>query len=311
VIDSRIVSAEFPAVVFVNSISGGGKAHRYLPLIRRVFEDEKVLAEFICADSAAEMTERVRTALAEKRRLLIAVGGDGTFHEVANVAFGSDVVLGILPCGGGNDFAVGLQMPTDPVKAARAMLRGKIREVDLLRARTADGRERFYVGGGGLGLDARAMRYANGMFRHVPGRLRYVLSALAALRNFEALNVCAAFPGTEIPDVETRVLVAAALNTSSYGAGVRLAPDARPDDGLLNVVLVRELGLLNILRLLPRLLITGELQTSRITRLRAARVRFSADRPCEFQGDGEVIGPAPVEIEVVPRAIQVLAPIPE
>jgi diacylglycerol kinase (ATP) len=251
----------------------------------------------------------VRSALAEKRGLLVAIGGDGTFQELVNAAYGENVLLGILPCGGGNDFAAALQMPVNPVEAVRAMLRGEVREIDLLRARTADGQERFYAGGGGIGLDARAMRYANGMFRRIPGRLRYVLSVIVALQNFKPLKVCAEFPGSEIPDVEMNVLVAAALNTPSYGAGVRLAPSAVANDGLLDAALVGDLNLWSILRVLPKLLATGELPTSRVTRLRSARVRFSADRPCEFHGDGELIGPAPVEIEVVPRSIRVLAPI--
>src|SRR5579862_2367941 len=181
VTDSRVISVEFPAVVFVNSASGGGRAHRCLPSIRRVFEEEKVLAEFIQTNTAAEMTMRARSAVAGEPRLLVAMGGDGTFHELTNATHGANFVLGILPCGGGNDFAAALQIPTNPVEAARAMLRGKVSEMDLLRVRTADGRERFYVGGGGLGLDAWAMHYANGVFRRLPGRLRYVLSALVAL----------------------------------------------------------------------------------------------------------------------------------
>ena len=91
-------------------------------------------------------------------------------------------------------------------------------------------------------------------------------------------------------------------------AGLRLAPDARIDDGLLHVVLLENLSAPSILRWLPRLMGSGELRTSRVKRWEVKAVRICADRPCLFHGDGEILGPAPVEIEVVPGAVKVLAP---
>lgn len=89
---------------------------------------------------------------------------------------------------------------------------------------------------------------------------------------------------------------------------MRLAPDARIDDGLLAAVLIEDLNALGVFKLLPRLIRSGELRTSRVKRWGVRRVRVSADRPCLFHGDGEILGPAPVEIEVVPNAVRVLAP---
>jgi diacylglycerol kinase family enzyme len=80
------------------------------------------------------------------------------------------------------------------------------------------------------------------------------------------------------------------------------------DDGLLDIALLEDLKVHQVLALVPRLLLSGELRTTRITRRRATRVRFSTGRPCNFHGDGEIFGPTPVEIEVVPRAIRVLGP---
>ncbi len=87
-----------------------------------------------------------------------------------------------------------------------------------------------------------------------------------------------------------------------------MAPDATIDDGTLHVVIIEELSKFGVLALLPRLMGSGELRTSRVKRWRVARVRLTADRPCLFHGDGEILGPTPVEIEVVPKAIRVLAP---
>ena len=102
------------------------------------------------------------------------------------------------------------------------------------------------------------------------------------------------------------VLLAAALNTPTYGAGIRLAPDARMDDGLLDFVLIEGISKMSALALLPGLAKDGILRTDRVRRMRAKQIRLSTSRPCLFHGDGEILGSTPVEIEVVPRAIRVL-----
>jgi diacylglycerol kinase (ATP) len=295
-------------VVFINLTAGAGRARNYLPRIQRVFESSGIPAEFVMTHSAEELESRVQEAILRGKNLLITAGGDGTFQALANAAFGADVLLGIIPVGGGNDFAAALGMPGDPVKATEALLAGQVRLVDLVRVRTGDGRTRLYAGGGGVGLDAEAVRYASGAYRQLPGRIRYIASALTALARFDSLGVRIDFPGSNLPSFETQVLLAAALNSPTYGAGLRLAPDAKIDDGSLEVVMIEKLNKFEVLTLLPRLMGSGELRTSRVMRWRARRVRFTTQQPCTFHGDGEILGPTPVEIEAVPRAVRVLVP---
>jgi diacylglycerol kinase (ATP) len=300
-----------PARVFVNPLAGGGRAGRHLLRVRRAFEVEKVPAEFVLTASATDLESRAREAIAEGCRFLLAMGGDGTLQGLANGAYGSGVLLGVLPAGGGNDFAAALGLPKDPVAAVHATLNGQPREVDLLRARTSDGCERLYVGGGGVGLDVDASVYAAGIYRRLPGRLRYVASAVRAWLEFTQLTVQAEFPGSEEAEAATMqesVLLAGVLNAPTYGAGLRVAPDARVDDGWLNLSLVKSLGTREVLGLLPRLLIGGNLPRAYLKQKQAQKVLLRTDRPCFFHGDGEILGPAPVEIEVVPCAVKMLAP---
>jgi diacylglycerol kinase (ATP) len=305
---SGIVSHEFPAVAFVNPAAGGGRAGAHLPRIRKFFETHALPMQIISTSRTEELEARARECIVSGRRLLLAIGGDGTFQGLANAAFGSDILISILPTGGGNDFATALGLPENPIAASEAILRGQARWVDLVRVRTAEGRERLYVGGGGVGLDADAAGYASGGYRRLPGRLRYVASALRALHRFEPLQVRAEFPEGEIPSIELNVLLAGVLNTPTYGAGLRLAPEAQISDGWIDVVFVDDLNLWGVLKLLPRLMHSGELRICEVKRIRAKRVKLTTSRPCMFHGDGEIIGSAPVEIEVVPHAVQVLAP---
>ena len=300
---------ELSPVVFVNCEAGGDRTRRYLPQIQELFDSSRLDVEFVITQSMEHLESCARDAINANHRLLVAMGGDGTFQGLVNASFGADVLLGILPSGGGNDLAAALELPRNPLKAAEAMLRSRARRIDMVRVRTADGRTRLYAGGGGAGLDAEAVRYASGPYRRLPSRFRYIASALRALAGFAPLNIQIDFPGGDLPPHQGRALLVAVLNTPSYGGGLRLAPQAALDDGLLNIVMVEDLGKISVLGLLPRLIGSGELHTSRVKRWLSPRVRLTTDRPCFFQGDGEIIGPAPVEIEALPLAIQVLAPV--
>ena len=302
-------SRECPALVFVNPSAGGGRAKGYLRRIQKLFDKLSFPARFLFTENEEELALRVRQAIANNHKILFAMGGDGTFQGLANAAYGAGVVLGVLPVGGGNDFAAALGLPNDPVAAAEMLVGGQPRDVDLIRATTSDGRQRLYVGGGGIGLDAEAARYASGACRRFPGRSRYIASALRALVRYKSLEVKVDFPGSGFSPVETKALLAGALNTPTYGAGLRLAPKAGIDDGLLDVVLIEHLSFFGVLVLLPRLMSSGELRTSRVKRWRVERVRLTTNPSSLFHGDGEILGPTPVEIEVAPKAIRVLLPL--
>lgn len=299
---------ESPVLVFVNSSAGGGRARAHLSPIRGLFESLDIQAQFVITKSAEELESLAREAISQDQRVLFAMGGDGTFQALANAAFETDALLGVLPVGGGNDFAAALGLHSDPVKAAEAVLRGIPRQVDLVRARTAEGRTRLYVGGGGAGLDTQAARYASGAYRRFPGRFRYIASALRALAGYVPIDVQIDFPGSDLASVSAKALLVAVLNTPTYGAGLKLAPDAQLDDGSLDVVLIEDLNALAVMKLLPRLALSGELRTPHVKRWRVHRLRLTTNRPSVFHGDGEILGQTPVEIEVVPKGVRIIAP---
>ena len=303
-----LVSSDTTVLVFVNRTAGRGGVQAYLPRLRDLFESRHISAQFIETGSASELESASRQALVEGHRLLLAMGGDGTFQALANATFESDAIIGVLPAGGGNDFAAALGLPGDFIRAAEELLKGRPRVVDLLRVRTADGRTRLFAGGGGVGLDAEAALRANGPYRRLSGRFRYIASALHALSEHQPLQIRLEFPCTDIQPVEVISLLAGVLNTPTYGGGVRLAPAARIDDGLLDVVLIGDMNILGVLKLLPRLVGSGELRTSQVKRWQVKQLTIGTDRAALFHGDGEILGSTPVQIEVVPRAMRVLVP---
>jgi len=297
-----------PAAVFVNPAAGRGGAGRKVAEMGSAFARLTYAAKIVETDSADEFRNEVRRALREGCATLIAMGGDGTLQLLVNEVLGQDVQVGVIPAGCGNDFAAALGITKNVEKAVETIVGGKTRMVDLVRVRNSSGLNVVYLGGGGMGIDAEALRYANRRFAKWPGRLRYLASAIAALRGFRGVQVEAAFPESDLPHVAKLVLLAAVLNAPTLGGGLRLAPDARLDDGMLEVVMIEMLRKREVLALIPRLLITGALRSGRTVRMRAAKIKLTAEKETSFQGDGELLGKTPVEIEVVHHAVRVLAP---
>jgi diacylglycerol kinase (ATP) len=302
-------SAGFPDLVLLNPVAGGGIASDAAPRVQRFAAEIGWRVDVRLTTSAEDLAAQARAGVAAGSTRIFALGGDGTFQQLANaIGVGQDVVLGVLPAGGGNDLAQALGLPLDPVLAAKLLLDGEIRFLDAARVRTSDGNERLYLGGGGVGLDALAAQFAGGVYRNLRGRPRYLLSMIRALVGFHALQIRASIESEEKDEWPTDAFVVGVLNTPSYGAGLRLAPQAKLDDGMLDLVLVENLPLLHILRALPRLITHGELRTNRVRRQTFRRVRIETKTPAKFHGDGEILGWTPVEIEVVPRALRVLCP---
>jgi len=293
-----------------NPTAGGGLGREALPRLRAFALEKQWNVELRSAASSAEFAQIAREEAVAGRERIFALGGDGTFQALLNaVAGNASVSIGVLPAGGGNDLASALGLPLDPVQAAEMILtRGEAVRLDAARVRTADGAERLYMGGGGVGLDAEAARFASGAYRKMRGRSRYLLSAIRALGTFRGIDVQVSLEGAEQSSLQGKALALGILNTPSYGAGVRLAPEARMEDGRLDLVLLENLSVLEIAGILPRLAVSGEIRTARIQRHRVTRVRIETERPCAFHADGEIVGMTPVEIAVVPGAMPVWRP---
>lgn len=302
------MNAREKILVLVNPAAGRGRSLRVQSQVATYLNGRGCRADFVRPQGSEDFERQAAEGVAAGYRMVVALGGDGTFQHLVKATLGTNVVLGFFPAGGGNDVAAALGIPNDAVAAAHAFLHSEPRRVDILRARFSDGATSIYVGGGGLGLDAEAARFANEKFRHLPGAARYVAGALWALAAFEPLRVEAEVDGKLAAAGGEPLMFAAVVNTPTYGAGVHIAPEAEMDDGLLDLVLVRKLAWTRLVELIPVMLRTGDVRGPEVRRFRGRRVRLRADRPALFHGDGEVLGAAPVEIENLPGAIRVAAP---
>lgn len=292
-------------LVIVNPGAGGGRALRAEPRIANFLAAHGHPAEFLHCKNSKDAENQARGAAQEGYRCVAALGGDGVFHHVVEGILGTKAVAGFFPAGNGNDIAKSLGIPCDPMKAANSFLHSEPRTVDLIRARFDDGHVAHFIGAGGVGLDAEAAHQANTRFRKWPGLARYLAGAFWTFWHEPSFALQAQLDGVSW---EGRAILAVAANGAMYGAGLRIAPEAKMDDGQMDILLAKEIGWGKLIVSVAILLRSGRVPFKEIERFRVHSAKFRADRALKAHGDGEVLGESPVEFEILPGAIRVMAP---
>ena len=292
-------------LIIVNPASGGGRALAAEPLVAGYLASQSKSVQFVHSRSSENIRELAANGAAAGYRYVIALGGDGAFHHVVEGIRGTGAIAGFLPAGNGNDIARDLGIPADTVSAAATFCHSVPRAVDLVRVQFPDGRSAHFIGAGGMGLDAEAAHLANTRFKNWPGVTRYLAGALRTFFGEPAFELAAELDGTRWTG---RAIFAAVANSSSYGSGVRIAPDAKMDDGWLDVVLVKDVAWTRLVEAIPIVLTTGDLRFDEVKRFRCCRAVLRADRAVKVHGDGELLGESPAEFEILPRAIHVMVP---
>jgi diacylglycerol kinase (ATP) len=248
----------------------------------------------------------LREALTEQPDALVVVGGDGMVSLAVNELGDTGIPLGIVPSGTGNDTARGLGIPLDdPPAAIRILLAAldappRVLDVGLVRHGTSQTR---FVGIVSAGFDALVNDRANA-WRRPRGKSRYTLALIRELLALAPRRYELTVDGEAI---ELDAVLISVANNASLGGGMKIVPHARTDDGLLDLFTVAPLGRMRLLRFFPKVFSgthTG-LDVVSFRTLRKARI----DAPgIVAYADGERIGPLPIEIEIYPDVLHVLAP---
>ena len=287
-------------IILLNPTAKRGQARRLLERALEVFHQHNVHFNVRESQSSEHLMELARRACEEKPDLIVSAGGDGTHHYVINGLFRSEVPLGLLPLGTGNDFAKGVGMPMNLHAAAAALLHGRVREIDLAQVGAA-----VYGCIAGVGFDSTVTRYANEHARWLSGSLAYTWSLLCCMPEYRPQQLEIIADGESFSG---KVLFAVVGNNSSYGGGIRLAPRAKLDDGILDICIVPYMSRLELLRWVPRAYRGEHLNHPRIKYLQARKITLHPTSRMELFGDGEFLQELPATIEVVPRALRVIAP---
>ena len=238
--------------------------------------------------------------------IVVAVGGDGTLNEVVNgVASAPDglerCAIGLIPAGTGNDFARTLGMAESDVALA-ALAAGHERRVDLVSLG-----DRVFLNASAGGFTAETSANVSSGMKQAVGTLAYLIGGARAVLEYEPVGVRVEWEGRSL---EADLQLFAICNGAYIGGGHQLAPTARPDDGLMEVCLVRATSTLDFLALLPRLSSGHHVDDDDVAYFRTRAVTLSFSRTIKINTDGEVLEAARCEYVMRPGAVRLIAPAP-
>jgi diacylglycerol kinase (ATP) len=239
-----------------------------------------------------------------------SAGSSASSPLVSSCLGGKTPEFAIIPVGSGNDFPKTAGIPTDVAEACRVAAQGRIRPIDMMKVVMSGpetSREMHYINAAGFGFDASTVDAAR-KYKRLRGMPLYLFAVLDALKSFECPEVRITAPGFY---KEQAVLLVAAANGRCYGGGMMVAPDAKPDDGLIDVCIGDAMGRLSILGILPRFVAGTHVGLKVVRMLRVPELELDFAGPVMVQLDGDVIdscGFRNFNISVIPGAVQLRVP---
>ena len=314
--------------LIVNPAAGHGRSATVLAQAEEVLAAAGA-AYLIRTSTSLAHASVLATEAAARGETVVSIGGDGLAGALAGAAASADARYGLIPAGRGNDLAGAIGIPADPRAAAAVLLAGAERRIDLLGVGVPGHAESVVAGSVYIGIPAQTAELANAM-GWLRGPLVYPIAAVRALARWRPVTFSVDLTGTEPTSTrptgpgptstgptstEFDGFAVVAANASRFGGGMRVAPAARIDDGLLDLVVMRRAGRLTVLRALAGIRSGRHLALPQISTDRGTEVTLRASRDLTAAADGEPLACAsplaagtPLRVRVLPGALRVLAP---
>ena len=270
--------------------------------------DDMVISRFVRAGAEVEVidapsgraaTQRIQAAIAAGADTVATAGGDGSAHLVAQVIAGTDIALGLIPAGTGNDAARALGLPRhNPLEAADLILTGSPRSIDLGKVGPT-----WFLTIMAAGFDAITNERA-GTMSFPPGSSVYTAAVFRELPRFQPLSYTLELDGQERT---LDAMLVAVGNMDYYGGGLQMCAGADPSDGLFDVVIIHPTSRFELLKIFPKVRTGGHVTHPSYERVQARSVTVAAAGVPAY-ADGERLGPLPVTATCVSGALRVYAP---
>ena len=294
--------------LLVNPTAARGAARAHHPVIKAEFERLGVEVIDLTSRSIEEAEAKARMAIAHQQiDALVVAGGDGMVHLGVNLVADAKIPLGIIACGTGNDSARALGLPIEDVVWATQVAADhldKTRRVDVGLVENDQGRFYFF-GSISAGFDALVNARAN-KWKFLKGPSRYKFAMFRELAAFKKLRYKLIVDG-EYHEIDA--MLCAVTNVEGYGGGMKVTPDARPDDGELDLFIVHKISRRELVKIFPSVYTGGHVGHPAVEIVRVKNVEIDSGKTPAF-ADGESAGHSPLKISVVPAGIEILGPSP-
>lgn len=302
--------AEYRTLVIVNPRAAGGRSGSRWPRVEAALRSTLGTFEHALTTRAGDATTYTRDALRAGYEMIVGIGGDGTFHEIANgffdgeQALGDKPILGLIPSGTGGDTRRTWGVSKDPIEAIAALGGRATRPGDLGRIRLGDGTVRYFINIASFGVSADVSRRVNHGGKRLGGRVTFLLSSLRSTLSYTPRQVTLLTDGDSVKVVPALNVGAVAIG-QYFGGGMRIAPKADPSDKAFDIVTVGGRSAWGMATM-TSVYSGGHVDADGVSMWRGAVVEATSDSPegCEIEADGELIGPLPARFEILPHAFR-------
>jgi YegS/Rv2252/BmrU family lipid kinase len=301
------------SVVFVvNPASANGSTGKRWPEIAHRAAELGLAGESLLSERPGHARELARRAAEEGARLVVAVGGDGTVNEVANgllAVEGERPELAVIARGTGTDFVRHFRIPTKLEGAVDVALSGATRTIDAgritYRSWSGEDEEAYFVNSASAGMSGAVAQRANSSSKALGGKASFLYATLAVFARWHASEM-----EVEVDDERRAGLLYDAIvaNCRYLGGGMAMTPDAEPDDGLLDVLVIGDITRRDLALTLPKVYRGTHLPHPKAEALRGRRVVVRSATPLPVELDGEQPGTTPATFEIVPAALSLRIP---
>lgn len=282
----------------VNPVAGKNKGAKVLLLIERVMKRKKIPHKIIQTTEIGEAQRIAKEAVNKEFSTIVAVGGDGTIHEVLNGIVGSNKILGIIPAGTGNDLSRTLNLPHNPELALELILQGKTKAIDLGKANG-----KYFINFASIGLDAVIASEANYIKKYISGKIAYILAAIKGINLFKSREIKFIIDDKKISE---KVMMITVCNGIYYGGGMMIAPKAMLEDGYFDVCVIKKMNKLKLLALFPTIYLGKHVNYKEVEFYRAKKVKIISEDHLQVNADGELIHDKALEFEVLQQRLEII-----
>jgi len=284
--------------VIVNPAAGKGKAGKQIAYVKELLGAAGIAYELELTKRAGHAAELAAKAVQEGWPAVVAMGGDGTINEVVTGLAGFDTPLGVIPLGTGNDYARSLQLPRTLPEAIKVLAQPEVTLMDM-----GEDQGNYFLCIAGIGFPADVMYNVNEEKSIFGGPPAIVWGIIKTLRDLRDMPLTLELDGRVLSVNAQGVFI---LNTVYAGGGFRFSPEASYSDGMLDVLLMRDMSRMEVLGLLPRVYAGTHLTHAKVDFFRVRQVNIFPESPVRKMVDGNIVGTTPIKARVYPKKLRVL-----
>ncbi len=304
----------YKTLCIVNPVSANGRTRKNWPLIEAFLK--KLGLEFTVAYTthAGDAIKIAQNGLAQGYNRLVAVGGDGTLHEVINGLYSekdkdeTDAVLSFIPMGTGGDFARMFSLSANPQEVYKMLTAGREHSIDIALGTytnwEGERESRYFINVADIGIGSHTVYHVNRNSKVFGGFWSFLLAGLYSLLTYKSQNLTIRLDGVDIYQGKSNMVVIS--NGSYFGGGMKIAPHAQLDDGLLNITIVKNLNKYELLKHLPGIYSGKHITEPKIDFLLGKKVEITSTEDLLIEFDGETPGMGDLQIEIVPQALKLI-----